>query len=204
MDAATKKSKLDELRALIARHEPSARVVGGSCRTDLPELDDEIGGWPSPGLSEVVGRAGTGRLSLVLPTLRRLTRSDRPVAVVDPLGLLHPPGLEGVRLDRLLVVQPACEQAGWTSEQLAGSGSFDLVVHLAALRLGRSGARLSRAAERGASCVIVLSEKPEQGLPASLRLRVEGRDRAHVHVRVARAKGGRVGQVLRVPVRTAS
>ncbi|MCP4807938.1 MAG: DNA lesion error-prone repair protein ImuA [Proteobacteria bacterium] len=205
MDASTKKAeKLQELRALIARHEPAARVSATTIESDLPGLDAEIGGWPSPGLTEIVGRMGSGRLSLILPTLRRLTRADRAVGIVDPLGLIHPPGLSGVRLDRLLIVQPACKQAGWTSEQLAGSGSFELVLHFAALRLGRSGARLARAAERGGCSVVVLAEKPEQGLPAALRLRVEGRDASAVHLRVARCRGGRVGQPLRVSVSEAS
>lgn len=199
--SSEKSERLDQLRALIARHEPTTRVSTGVLPTGLSDLDNAIGGWPEPGLSEVTGRAGVGRMSLILPTLRRLTRADRAVGLVDPLGLLYPPGLTGVHLDRLLVLQPACEQAGWTSEQLAASGSFDLVVHLSALRLGRSGARLSRAAERGGCSVLVVSERVEQSLPAALRLRVEGRDDRQVSVQVTRCRGGRVGRPLSVRVR---
>jgi len=199
---STDKAKtIEALRALIAQHEPSGRIRGGTLRTGLEELDEAIGGWASPGVSELVGRPGSGRLSLLLPVLARLTRSERAVALVDPLGQLHPPGLRGVRLDRLLIVQSPCEQAGWASEQLAGSGSFDLVVHLSALRLGRSGQRLSRASERGGCSVVVVSDRSEQSLSAALRLTVLGRDESFVRLRLGRCRGGRAGQELRVRAR---
>ena len=167
-------------------------------------LDEAIGGWARPGVSELVGRPGSGRISLLVPVLRKLTRAERAVALVDPLGVLNPPGLSGVRLDRLLVVQAACERAGWASEQLAGSGSFELVVHLSALRLGRSGPRLVRAAERGGCSVIVVSDRSEQGLAAALRLKILGRTDDKVSLRLGRCRGGRVGQELSVPLEPVS
>lgn len=193
---------LDALRALIRKVEGQPRVPKGQLPTRLEDLDEALGGWPSPGLTELSGRAGSGRMALLLPAIRAATRAGGIVALVDPLGLLHPPGLLGVELQRLLVVQPSPEQAGWAAEQLAGAGALDIVVLVAALRLGRSGPRLMRAAEQGKCAVFVVTEKREQALPASLRVQVEGRMASPsgevVRLHILRQRGRMAGQRLQL------
>ncbi len=196
----TKSQTLEQLRALIRKVEGQPRVAQGQLPSRLEQLDAALGGWPSPGLTELSGRAGSGRVSLVLPTIRATTHAGQMVAVVDPLGLLHPPGLLGVELQNLLVLQPSPERAGWAAEQLAAAGALELVVVLTALPLGRSGPRLVRAAEQGACAVIVISERKEQALPATLRVQVEGHRPGGVELQILRQRGAMAGQRLRVPL----
>jgi hypothetical protein len=188
---------------MIAKLDGAPRVDNLALPPGCPALERAIGGWPRPGLTELTGRPGSGRLSLVLPAIHDLTHRDRPVAVVDPFGVLFPPGLASqaqLKLERLLVVQPAPERAGWAGEQIAASGCFELVIQLAGLRLGRSGPRLTRAAERGGCAVVVISERSEQALPAALRVEVWGRGPEGVRGRVLRRRGGRSGVRFTAPV----
>ena len=162
-------------------------------------LDRAVGGWPSPGLVEIVGRPGSGRCHLVRPVLADLTRQGRSVAVVDPFGEWHPTGWPGTRLDRVLVAQPSPEQAGWTAEQLARSGGFPLVLLFGRLRLGRSSARLHRGVEQGRCCLVVVSEKHEQALSPHLRLETRGFRPEGLQVNLVRQRGGRDGVSLCLP-----
>jgi len=164
---ASRQEKVDALRAHLARIAP-ARPPRVGLPSGLPALDQAVGGWASAGLSEVVGRAGSGRLSLVLPALRALTEQGRPVAIVDPVGWLHPPGLDLV-LDRLLLVRPGA-RALWATEQLVRSGALPLVLLLDPPPLGRGGRRLLHAAEAGGCALIVLTEHLDTRLQPSLRL----------------------------------
>jgi protein ImuA len=150
---------------------------------------DAIAGWPSPGLAEVVGQPGTGRMGLVLPLLARHSQAGRWVAIIDVLGRLHPPGLIGVAWPRLLLVRPGAERAVWAAEQLAASGAVAAVVLLDPMPVGRAGFRLLRAAEQGGATVLVLGERREQSLPASLRLEALGHGPGALRVRVHRAPG---------------
>jgi RecA/RadA recombinase len=194
----SKTQTLEQLRALIRKVEGQPRVQQGQLPTRIDPLDAALGGWPSPGLSELSGRAGSGRVRLLLPAIRATTRAGGTVGVVDPLGLLHPPGLQGVELQNLLVLQPSPERAGWAAEQLAAAGALEMVVLLAALRLGRSGPRLARAAEQGSCAVIVVTERKEQALPASLRVQVEGQGPGGLELRILKQRGRMAGQRLQV------
>jgi hypothetical protein len=148
------------------------RVTSHRLATGLPELDARSGGWPRPGVALIQGAPGAGRLTPILPAMGRLTRQGRPVAVVDPVGWLHPPGLVGVALDLLLLVRPGSGQAAWATEQLARCGAVPLVVLLDPPPLRKGGRRLQHAAEAGDSAVIIVSEAPQRDLPASLALDV--------------------------------
>lgn len=190
---------LAALRQAIARIEkrPSVRRQQPVHPTGLPALDQTIRGWPRPGVSEVTGRQGSGRLSLVLPAMAWFCKRGQPVAVVDPFGLAYPPGWRDVDLTQTLLLQPGPERVAWTAEQLAGSGSVPLVVLLDAPRLGRGGLRLQRAAERGGCAVVVLSERSERSLPAALRLELQGRNAAGaLRLWIRRQRGGASGQRL--------
>ncbi len=150
---------------------------------------DAIAGWPAPGLAEVVGAPGSGRLGLLAPLLARNTQGGRWVSLVDVLGRLHPPGLPALAWSRLLLVRPGAERALWAAEQLAASGALAVVAVLDPLPVGRAGYRLLRAAGLGGRTVVVLSERSEQSLPASLRLEALGQAPGTLRVRIARAPG---------------
>ena len=155
-------------------------------------LEAWLGGWPQPGVVEIAGSLGSGRLSPVLPALRRLQEQGRPLALVDPLARLFPPGLG---LERCLLLRPPSAQAAWTAEQLLRSGALDAVLLVDGGRLGKAGPRLLRAAEAGRCTLWILSEQPEAELPATLRLEArgwlgDGRLRLHC----SRGRGGAEGE----------
>ncbi len=190
LPAAARPAVLADLRARIA----APRVFGGSLAAELPELEAWVGGWPQPGVSEIVGPVGSGRLGLLLPTLAALTRQGRPVLIVDAMEELYPPGLagpKGLQLSELWVVRPGLERAAWVAEQAAAAGSLAAVVLLDAPRLGRAGVRLGRACERGGSSLFVVAEESEVSLPAALRLEVVGQSAGRVRVRCVRSRNGR-------------
>ncbi len=193
---ADRAETLDQLRALIRAQAPFALRTAEETRrrraplpTGHPSLDTLVHGWPAPGLAEVTGRLGTGRLFLLRPAMVRLTCERQTVAVVDPLAQVNPLGLAGVDPDHLLMVRASPEQSGWTSEQLARSGAVSLVVLLDPPRQSRVGARLSRAAEQGRAAVVLVSERPDVRVPATLRLQVVGQGLAGCTVRVEHLRG---------------
>lgn len=147
----------------------------------------------------ISGPPGSGRLSLLLPAMATQTRLDRPVAVVDPGELLHPPGLVGVELERLLLVRPGPERALWAVEQLAASGVFPLVVALEPPQPGGSGQRLRRAATRGGACLALITRWQPGGVPASVRLETTGRSSSFITVRVLHRRGRPGGREIGLP-----
>jgi len=168
--------------------------------TGVSLLDELFGGWPRPGVTEITGPAGSGRFSLALPALGALTRAGRPAAVVDPYEVLHPPGLPGIRLQRLLVVRPGPAPRGaWAAEQLLASGVFSLVVGLDLPGAQRGGRKLSLAANRGNSALVLIARHSEERLPAALRLEVTGRGPGGIALTVRRQRGGRCGTSIEVP-----
>ena len=148
-----------------------------------------------PGISEIVGVPGSGRLGLILPALAAITRRGRPVLVVDAMEEVYPPGWAGpgggVNLSQLWVVRPGLERAAWVAEQAAAAGSVDAVVLLDAPRLGRAAVRLSRACERGGSALFVVAEEAEAHLSAGVRLSVHGQEGGQVRVVCTKSRDGR-------------
>lgn len=167
---------LAALRERIARIAP-VRAREGRLSTGIQGLDDVIGGWPRPGLSELVGRPGSGRLGLALPLMVELTQRRQLVVLLDGRGWLHPPGLPGVDLEHVLLIRPGQSRAGWAAEQVARSGAAPLLVVVDGPPLGRGGRRLQHAAEEGGCVVLTLSERADPDLPAALRLEVAAADR---------------------------
>lgn len=164
--------RLAALRAQLSRVAPPP-VPRSALTSGLPALDAACGGWARPGLNEVVGLPGSGRLGLVLPTMRALATQGHTIAVVDPLGWLHPPGLSGLPLHSLLLVRPGT-RALWATEQLARCGALPLVLLLDSGPLGRGARRLSQAAEAGSCALVLLSERPDPQLRPALRLQAVG------------------------------
>lgn len=171
--STSRQDRVAALRAHLAQVAPP-RPIRTGLPSGLPDLDAAAGGWSSPGLSEVVGRPGSGRLSLVLPAMRAVAARGRPVAVVDAVGWLHPPGLPDLPLELLLMVR-AGGRALWAAEQLARSAALPLVVVLDPPPLGRGARRLQQAAEAGGCAVVLLTEAPDPHLRPDLRLQACGR-----------------------------
>jgi hypothetical protein len=159
------------LQAQIAALGPTLSRDQAPLPTGLPELDAHVKGWPVPGLTEISGRAGSGRILICLPSLARLSRHHR-IGIVDPLGQLYPPGWTDVRLEQLLVLRPPLERAAWSAEQLARSGCFALVGLLDPPRLGRAAIRLVRASEHGACAMVIWTTEGDVRTPAKLRIQV--------------------------------
>lgn len=182
-------ARLARIADLRARVE-TPRVVHQRLPTGIPGLEGWLGGWSAPGVTELVGRPGSGRLAPILPALAALTQRGRTVVLVDPLRQLHPPGL-GLDLSRVLLVRPPGDQACWAAEQVARSGAVDAMLVLDPPRLGRGGLRLARACEGGNTAVFVVAEEAEGDLPAAMRLRVEGWEEAGLRLVCTRSRDGR-------------
>ncbi len=198
--SSSRAAALAELRRTLSTQgalvDPTPR---GGVPTGFAPLDATVG-WPVSGLAELCGLPGSGRMGLLLPLLARSTSAGRWVAIIDVLGRLHPPGLVGVAWSRLLVVRPGAERAVWAAEQLAASGDVPVVALLDPMPVGRAGYRLLRAAEQGSCTVVVVGERSEQSLPASLRLQALGHGRGTLRVRVVRAPGRHLaGRELELP-----
>ncbi len=185
------------LRAHIARVAP-VRTLPLGLPTGVPALQGATGGWARPGISLIHGPPGSGRLAAVVPALRRLTGAGRRVALVDAAGWLHPPGLDGVLLDNLILVRPGATRIAWAAEQLCRCGVLPLVVVLDPPELGRGGRRIQAAAEEGNTAVVVVSELAQRRLPARLRLASQRGPDGQPGLVVERGARGRPGRWLRV------
>jgi cell division inhibitor SulA/protein ImuA len=155
--------------------------------TGFAALDGELagGGWPRPGLVELLCDAvGVGELSLILPAHRLIDRAgaigSSSLLWVAPPWLPYAPALEaaGVDLARLMVVKPArTEDALWAAEQALISGTIGLVALWLNDRQGHDVAlrRLSQTATLGnALCLLTrpreLASRPS---PAQVRICLE-------------------------------
>ena len=102
-----------EIEAALAQRIPSAltpppRIVRPTMATGIAALDELLGGGlPVGALSEIVGPECSGRTSLALAFLARMTRQGKVCAWVDVSDTLHPESAAaaGVDLVRLLWVR---------------------------------------------------------------------------------------------------
>ncbi len=192
LPAPDRAATVARLRAHLQQVAPvRAAPVVDRLPTGHAGLDARVGGLPRAGVTVVEGAPGSGRLGVVLPALGALTRAGRAVAVVDVPGWLHPPGLDGVCLDSLLLVRPGEPRALWAAEQLARCEGLALVLVLDPPPFRALGRRLVHAAEEGRTSVVLLSEAPQADLPAALHLRCLAAGR----VEILRARGARPGTV---------
>jgi len=100
--------------------------------TGLPGVDLLLGGGiPRGRLVEIAGPPSSGRTSLALGWLARITRAGEVVAVVDAADALDPRSAEaaGVVLPRVLWVRaPGLHEALRSTERLLGAHGFALVL----------------------------------------------------------------------------
>lgn len=182
----TPQLKMEDLRALLRKQGvPLLHDEGVSDATTSDDgeqiRESPLQSQPPGTLGVVTGAWSSGKTSLVLAEVARVTRSGELAAVVDGTGWLFPPSLElqGARLDRVLILRPSsskavARKAVWAAEQVLRSGIFALTVLMEPGRLtGSALRRLQLAAERSdVRGLIVRRETSAVGLVA-LRLHVE-------------------------------
>jgi len=141
------------------------------------------GGWPTSAVTELlVERTGIGELSLLLPTLRVLTRDEGcDVALVAPPHTPFAPALvnAGIALERLLIIDPpGPSDALWASERLLRSGRFAAVLLWASRTTPARQRRLQLAAVQGASLGVVYRpiDQAADHSPVALRLMLRALD----------------------------
>ena len=153
--------------------------------TGIAEIDELTGGLPRGCLTEIFGRAGSGRTSLLLAMMAARTREGEVCALVDGRDAFDPAaGLAaGVSLRQLLWVRcKNIEQALRATDLLIQGGGFGLI----ALDLSDVAARVvrqvqlnvwfrfRRAVEGTATVLLLMGEESHAKTCASLVLRMEG------------------------------
>jgi hypothetical protein len=178
----------------VWRGQPVGPPVSAPEPTGHAALDEALpaGGWPEHALSEVlVPVDGVGELSLVWPTLARLTRAGERVALIAPPYHPHAPAWHSAGLDlrQIHMVEAAPRDALWAAEQCLRSAACKAVLCWPQKADDRSLRRLATAAADGQCLGIIFRSLREAAnpSPAALRLAVDPDDRA---VRVLKCRGG--------------
>lgn len=136
------------------------------------------GGWPEAALTELLLPAdGVGELSLLLPTLARLTRAGRDIAWVDPPYRPYAPALAraGLDLARLHIVDTGGAQSAWALEQCLRSQACGAVLGWCQRADDKTLRRLQVAAETGQALAFLFRPlaAARNPSPAALRLQLE-------------------------------
>ncbi|MEO1573945.1 MAG: translesion DNA synthesis-associated protein ImuA [Pseudomonadota bacterium] len=188
--------------ARIFRAGERARA-GRGVSTGYPAFDRQLAtaGWPRAALTEVlVDAPGHGELTLLMPTLSRLTQPRRDgdhrwVMWIAPPHIPYPPALkeQGVDLDRVMLVHATDRMdVLWAAEQSLRSGNCAAVllwVHRAPIKAMR---RLQLAASEGDSLGFVFrpTRCADEPSPATLRLML-GREGEKRQLHILKNRGGR-------------
>lgn len=154
-------------------------------------------GWPRRALSELLLPAdGVGELSLLLPTLARLTRAGAAVAVIAPPCVPYAPAWQaaGVDLAQLQVVEAGPRDALWAFEQCLRSGACAAVLGWPATGDAQALRRLQVAADSGDCLGFALRDRRHAAnpSPAALRLEATGDACGGIAWRVRKCRGGPV------------
>lgn len=169
-------------------------------RSELDALDAVLpgGGWPVGSIVELMPKTtGIGELRLVLPTLARISRSERYVALVSPPYIPFAPALaqQQLNLERLLVIDArAPEDTLWAFEQALRCKSFGAVLAWSQTAKDREIRRLQLAAEAGRS-IGFFYRPPTAALeasPAAIRLRLQAHAQG-LSIDVLKCRGARGG-----------
>lgn len=157
-------------------------------------LDAQLpfGGWPDAALTEILSVCpGLGELTLLWPTLARLTAAGERVILIAPPYLPYPHAWlqAGVDLGRLSLMQVKSQDVLWTAEQCLRSGSCGAVLCWPGRADDRALRRLQVAAETGHTLAFAFRHQHEavNASPAALRLMLEGTPQ---QLRVLKCRGG--------------
>jgi hypothetical protein len=185
----------------------SARIVPDGASTGLEALDALLpqGGWPRRALTELLLPGdGVGELSLLLPTLARITQGGGLVALVSPPYLPYAPAWQaaGVDLAQLQLVQASPRDALWAFEQCLRSGACEAVLGWPATADAQALRRLQVAADSGDCLGFALRDRRHAANPSPAALRLEAvRDPTDAGIawRVRKCRGGPVPAATFVP-----
>lgn len=172
----------------------SAAIAADGEPTGHPALDALLpqGGWPRRALTELLLPAdGVGELSLLLPTLARMTRAGGIVAVVAPPYLPYAPAWQaaGVDLRFLEIVDAGARGAAWAFEQCLRSAACAAVLGWPLHADARALRRLQVAADSGGCLGFAFRDRRHAANPSPAALRLERVDGAW---RVRKCRGGNV------------
>src|SRR5262245_13789109 len=186
----------------------ATRAAEGCIPSEFALLDERLpgGGWPQPGLIEVLHAcSGIGELSLFVPALRRLITSEsgpvaRSIAWLNPPHVPYAPAFaeRGIDPARLLVSRALTPtQTLWATEQALRSGACLAVLAWIGAASLHSLRRLKLAAHAGGCLGVLFRPLPQraQPSPATLRLALWADD-ARLAVELVKMPGGRAGTVL--------
>ena len=162
--------------------------------TGFPALDAALpsGGWPEGALSEVLlPLDGIGELTLLWPTLARLTQAGGRIALIAPPYLPYAIAWAnaGVRLDRLQVIRAQPRDVPWAAEQCLRSAACAAVLCWPQQADDRTLRRLQLAAETGQCLALAMrpASAAAHASPAALRLALETHP---ARLRVLKCRGG--------------
>ena len=164
--------------------------------TGHPALDEALpdGGWPQGALTEILHQhSGEGELTLLLPTMVRLTQAASWVAWVAPPHTPHAAALAaaGVDLSRLLLIQPPADGALWAAEQALRSGLCGAVLCWPGRVAAKALRRLQLAAEVGGALGFMFRSAAVAATASAAALRLQlARDGSRQRVEIIKRRGG--------------
>ncbi len=167
------------LAARTVWHAGRSAVIGADGEaTGHPALDELLpqGGWPRRALTELLLPAdGVGELSLLMPTLARMTRAGGTVALVAPPYIPYAPAWQaaGVDLAHLEIVEADPRNALWAFEQCLRSGACAAVLGWPQNADAQSLRRLQVAADSGDCLGFALRDRKHAANPSPAALRLE-------------------------------
>ncbi|WP_417702529.1 translesion DNA synthesis-associated protein ImuA [Pseudomonas sp.] len=149
-------------------------------------------GWPKAALSEILTAApGIGELSLLWPTIAKLTAAGERVVLVSPPHLPYPKAWIQASIDlrQLSLIQASGRDVLWAAEQCLRSGSCGAVLCWLRQADDRSLRRLQVAAGTGQTLAFAYRPLAEAAnpSPAALRLVLESQP---TQLRVIKCRGG--------------
>ena len=154
------------------------------------------GGWPQGALSELlIPVEGVGELTLLMPTIARMTQAGRLVALIAPPFCPYAPAWQraGVDLRYLEIVQPGVQSgtrgALWAFEQCLRSAAFSAVLGWPSNADGPSLRRLQVAADTGECLGFAVRDSKHADNPPPAALRIE---RVQDDWRIRKCRGGQV------------
>src|SRR5690606_10276333 len=196
VDAAAAAPSLDALLSAqtVWRAGRAPATAAGGEPTGHAALDALLpqGGWPRRALTELLLPAdGVGELSLLLPTLARMTQAGTVVAVVAPPYLPYAPAWQaaGVDLRYLEIIDADARGALWAFEQCLRSAACGAVLGWPLHADARALRRLQVAADSGDCLGFAFRDRKHAANPSPAALRLEHAEGAW-HVR--KCRGGNV------------
>jgi hypothetical protein len=162
------------------------------------------GGWQSGTLVELMpDQTGIGELSLLMPSLARITQGERHIAFISPPFIPFAPALSqhGICLERLLVINAqSAKDMLWCMEQTLRCKSFGAVLAWPTALIDREIRRLQLAAEAGASIGFVYRslQSAQETSPAAVRLCLKRTEQHSLEIQILKCRGTRGGIKLTI------